>query len=100
MPGNVKGTINASPPANALIGATDTVLVAENLNRQGLIITNVSGSTIYLALMGMRSTLHAGITLNPNGGTWVMDEYNFNNSAINAIAHSAGNIVAIQEFIY
>ena len=91
--------INASPPTNVLIGTTDTVAVAENLNRQGLILTNVSGSTIYLALMGMRSTLHAGIALTPNGGTWSMDEYNFNNSAINAIAHSAGNILAIQEFI-
>ena len=99
MPDNIKGTINASPPTNVLVGATDTVVVAENLNRQGLVLTNVSGSTIYLALMGMRSTLHAGITLNPNGGTWVMDEYNYNNSAINGIAHSAGNIVAIQEFI-
>ena len=100
MPGNVKGTINANPPSNALVGTTDSVVVAENLNRQGLILTNISGSTVYLALMNMRSTLHAGITLTPNGGTWVMDEFNFNNSAINAIAHSAGNIVAIQEFIY
>ena len=100
MPGEIRSTINASPPSNVLVGATDTVVVAENLSRQGLILTNISGSTIYLALMNMRSTLHAGITLTPNGGTWVMDEYNFNNSAINAIAHSAGNIVSIQEFIY
>ena len=99
MPGNIKGTINASPPTNVLVGVTDTVVAAENLGRQGLVLTNISGSTIYLALMGMRSTLHAGIVLNPNGGTWVMDEYNYNNTTINAIAHSAGNILCVQEFI-
>ena len=99
MPDNIHGTINASPPSNVLIGATDTVAVAENLGRQGLVLTNISTSTIYLALMGMRSTLHAGIVLTPNGGAWTMDEYNYNNSTVNAIAHSAGNILSIQEFI-
>lgn len=99
MPDFQIGTINASPPSNVLIGATSTQAIAENLNRQGLILTNISGSTIYLALMGFTATLHAGIALNPNGGTWVMDEFNYNNSAINAIAHSAGNILSIQEFI-
>ncbi|MEK7112179.1 MAG: hypothetical protein AAB875_02525 [Patescibacteria group bacterium] len=100
MPGQIRSTINANPPSNVLVGTTDTVVVAENLSRQGLILTNVSSSTVYLALMGMRSTLHAGIVLLPNGGSWTMDEYNYNNSAINAIAHGAGNILSIQEFIY
>ena len=100
MPGNILGTINANPPTNVLVGTSSGVVIAENLSRQGLILTNISGSTVYLALMGFTATLHAGIALNPNGGVWVMDEYNFNNSAINGIAHSAGNIVSIQEFIY
>ena len=91
--------INASPPTNTLVGVASAEAVAINNNRQGLVLTNVSGSTIYLALMGFTATLHAGIALTPNGGTWTMDEYNFNNSAINAIAHSAGNILSIQEFI-
>ena len=91
--------INASPPTNVLIGATNTQAVAENTNRQGLILTNISTSTMYLSLMGFTATLNAGIVLTPNGGAWTMDEYNFNNSTINAIAHSAGNILCIQELI-
>ena len=99
MPDNIHGTINASPPTNVLIGTSNAQVVAENLNRQGLIVTNLSNSTMYLGLMDMTATLHAGIVLIPNGGTWTMDEYNYNNSKINAIAHSSGNILSIQEFI-
>ena len=91
--------INASPPTNTLVGVASAEAVAANTNRQGLVLTNVSTSTMYLAMMGFTATLHAGIVLGPNGGNWTMDEYNFNNSSINAIAHSAGNILSIQEFI-
>lgn len=99
MPNFNSGTINASPPSNVLIADTNTQAVAENVDRQGLVLTNLSASTIYLALMGMTATLHAGIVLLPNGGNWVMDEYNYNNSQINAVAHNAGNILSIQQFI-
>ena len=99
MPDNIKGTINASPPSNVLIGVASGVAIAENLNRQGLFLTNLSSSTMYLALMNMTATLHAGIVLLPSGGSWTMDEYNYNNSTVNAIAHTAGNILSIQEFI-
>ena len=93
------GTINASAPTNILIGTTSGQALAENLNRVGLILTNVSNSTIYLALMDFTATLNAGIVLTPFGGVWTMDQFNFNNSKINAIAHSANNILSIQEFI-
>lgn len=99
MPNFNSGVANASAPTNVLIGVTDTTAVAENNNRVGLVLTNISGSTMYLALMGMRSTLHAGIVLLPSGGNWSMDEYNWNTSQVNAIAHSAGNILCVQEFI-
>ena len=99
MPNLLTGTINASPPTNTLVGVASAVAVSANLNRQGLVLTNVSTSTMYLALMGFTATLHAGIVLNPSGGTWVLDEYTYNNEPINAIAHSAGNILCVQEFI-
>ena len=99
MPDFVTYVINASPPTNVLIGVTDTQAVAENNSRLGLVVTNLSSSTVYLALMGMRSTLNAGIVLLPNGGAWQMDEWTWNTSQVNAIAHSASNILSVQEFI-
>ena len=99
MPNFQSYVINASPPTNVLIGTTDTQAVAENNNRLSLVLTNLSSSTLYISLMGMRSTLNAGIVLLPNGGTWQMDEFTWNTSQINAIAHSASNILSIQEFI-
>lgn len=93
------GTINASAPTNALIGTGSGKAVAENINRVGLILTNISTSTMYLALMNFTATLNAGIVLTPNGGVWTMDAFNFNNSQINAVAHSANNILSILEFI-
>ena len=99
MPNFHTGTVNASAPSNVLIGATSGVAVVANANRQGLIIANISSSTMYLGLAGNDAVLNSGIVLIPNGGVWTMDEYNFNNEAIEAIAHSANNILCVQEFI-
>lgn len=99
MPNFHVGTINASGPTNALAGSSSGLLISENNNRVGLVVTNLSTSTIYLGLQGASATLHAGIALNPSGGTWVMDEYSFHTGQINVVAHSAGNIVSLQEFI-
>lgn len=99
MPNFHTGTINASPPTNALVSGTSSTVVPQNINRQGLVITNLSTSTMYLGLAGNAAVLNSGITLMPNGGLWVMDEYNYNNEAVAAIAHSSGNILAIQELI-
>lgn len=98
MPNILVGSISASAPANVLVGASSALAVAQNLGRVGLIITNVSSSTMYLGLGGQTAVLQKGITLNPNGGVWFMDDYTYNNEQVNAIAHSAGNILCIQEF--
>lgn len=99
MPNFHSGTITASAPTNALVGATSAQIVPQNINRQGLVLVNISTSTVYLGLSGNTAVLHSGITLVPSGGTWVMDEYNYNNEQITAIGHSAGNIITIQEFV-
>lgn len=98
MPNFHVGTTSASAPTNALAGTSSSTIVAQKLNRVGLVITNISGGTIYLGLAGNAAVLQAGISLVANGGVWVMDEFNFNNEAVTAIAHTAGSIVAIQEF--
>lgn len=99
MPNFHVGTINASPPSNVLVGSSSGQIIAENINRQGLVLVNLSSSTVYLGLDANTAVLNAGIVLMPNGGAWVMDEYNYNNRQVTGIAHSANNIVTIQEFI-
>ncbi len=99
MPNLYVGTISASGPTNTLVGSSSAQALAGNNLRAGLVLTNISTSTIYLGLQDTTAKLNAGIVLLPNGGSWVMDEYTYNNDPINAIAHSAGNILCIQEFV-
>ncbi len=99
MPNILTGPINASAPINTLVGVASAQAVAANNNRQGLVLTNISDGTIYLGLDGNSAVLNSGIVLLPSGGAWSMDEYSFNSSAVTAIAHSAGSILTIQEFI-
>lgn len=98
MPNIFSGQTLASAPASVSVGTSSTSLVAENFDRVGLTVINTSSGTIYLGLQGALATLNAGIALNPNGGTWVMDEYTFTKGQVTAVAHSAATNVAIQEF--
>lgn len=99
MPNIHTGQTSVNPPSNALVGASSSVLITQNISRVGLTLVNLSSSTVYLGLSNNAAVLNAGIVLLPNGGSWTMDEYSFNNETINAIAHGAGNIVAVQEFV-
>jgi len=99
MPNIHTGQINASAPSSTLVITSSDTVVSANLNRLGLVLTNISDSTIYIGLAGHEAKLNAGIALNPSGGVWVMDEYNFNNEKVQAIAHTANSILTIQEFI-
>lgn len=86
----------ASPTA-ASVGVTSASAVAANASRTGLVLINTSNNTISLGL-GAAAVLSSGITLNPNGGTWEMDNFSFYRGAINAIASGASSNMAIQEF--
>ena len=99
MPNILVGTISASAPTNAQAGVTSSTLVAQNLDRVGLVIVNVSISTVYLGFQGQTAVLNSGVVLTPNGGTWTMDDYTFNNEAMTGISHATGSIVSIQEFV-
>ena len=98
MPNIYSGTINASAPTAGSVGVASGALVAANTNRVGLVIVNTSAGTIYLGINNA-AVVGRGISLNANGGTWVMDDYTFSNEAINAIAHTANTQVAVQEFV-
>lgn len=84
-------------PTAAAVGLTSGTVVSFNSDRAGLVLINTSSSTIYLGL-GNAAVVESGISLNPNGGTWVMDEYTYTNMQVNGIAASASCNLAIQEF--
>ena len=98
MPNFFTGQINASAPANTLVLSSTDAVVAANNDRVGLVITNLSSGTVYLGLGGREAVLNKGIALTPNGGTWTMDEYTFNNQKVQGIGNTTNSIVAVQEF--
>lgn len=91
-----KTALTAAAPAAASVGAGSGQVVASNANRKGLTLVNTSGNRISLGF-GNAAVLDSGITLNPGGGVFVMDEYCFSTQAVNAIASGAGSNLAIQE---
>jgi len=91
--------INASAPSNVKVGTSSGTVLAANNDRMGLILTNISTGTMYLGLAGNAAVLNSGIVLGANGGSWTMDEFNFNNEIIKGIAHAANSILAIQQFV-
>lgn len=100
MPNVLTGKILASAPTQGSAGVASSLLVAFNAQRVGLIVTNISNGTIYLGIgAGNAAVVGSGITLNPNGGTWSMDDYTYTVEQINSIAHQAASSVAIQEFV-
>jgi hypothetical protein len=91
-----KISLTASSPTFATVGTSSAQVIASNVNRKGLVLTNTSTSVISFGV-GATAVLNSGITL-VGGGVWAMDEFNFTTGAINAIAHNAGSNLAIQEF--
>lgn len=97
MPNIHTSTITGSVPAAAGVGIVSEIIVPANVDRNGLMITNISDGTIYLGI-DTTATLKAGIVLIPGGGSWSMDDFSYSKGAITAIGHSATLIVAFQEF--
>jgi hypothetical protein len=78
--------------------ATSELLLAENLDRKGVIFINLSDNTLSFGL-GVDAVLNNGITIT-GGGVWQMDEYSLFTGDIYVIADVAGpSAVAIQEFV-
>lgn len=98
MPNTGVYTNTGSSPQSVSVGNSSGLLVAQNINRAGLVIVNISSSTMYLAFDGNVAALNAGVALNPNGGVFSMDDYTFNKGQVNAIAHTAGSSAGVQEF--
>lgn len=85
----------ALPSATATVDVTSGLLVKSNRKRKGIIITNISGGTIFIGI-GEPAVTNYGIYLVTNG-VWEMNYNTYSNKAIYAIA-SVATIVSIQEF--
>lgn len=96
-PISTKTALSPSAPTAVTIAASNTSVLASTAARKGLIVVNTSVNTISLGL-GAAAVLNSGITLNPSGGTWVMDEFNFTTGAVNAIASAGSSNLSVQEF--
>jgi len=98
LPNLFVGTIRAVAPSNTLVLSSSDTIVAADSDMIGLVLTNISSSTMYLGLNGFYAVLNKGIVLSPNGGVWTMDDYNFTNDKISGIANTTNSIIAIQKF--
>lgn len=95
---STKTPLTASTPTTASVGITSSTVVSANANRKGLVIINLSSNDISFGIGANPAVLNSGITLKPNG-VWNMSEYDYNTSAINAIASGALSTISIQEFV-
>ena len=91
--------LNPLGPAAVAVGITSVAVVALNVGRRGLVLTNTStaGQTISLHLSGGVAVVLSGIVLWP-GDEFEMDRYTFSTGSINAIASAAAASMAVQEF--
>ena len=86
----------ALAPTTASVGVASAAAVAQNKNRRGLILTNLSANVITLGI-GQAAVLNSGIALIANA-QWIMEGFSFSQDTINAIATGAASNLAIQEF--
>ena len=101
MPNIYTATNTASGPLNVAVGTSSGALLAESSTttiRAGLIITNLSSGTVYLAFDGQTALLNAGVALTANGGVFNMDDFTFSKGTVNAIGGATGMSIAVQEF--
>lgn len=87
--------LTPSSPAAVSVGIASTLILAANASRRGARLVNTSNARISLAF-GVPAVLNSGMTLFP-GGSFNMDEYDFNTSAINGIASAAASNIGAQE---
>ena len=99
MPNFNVGTVSGSAPIQIDVDTASKEVVAENYSRVGLVMTNLSDSTMYISFGVSTAVLGSGMPILPYGGNFSMDEYTYSKEAINAISHSTNSLLAIQEFV-
>jgi hypothetical protein len=97
QPVSTKTALTPDAPVAVSVGIVSAQAVAANANRKGLLLVNTSANYISIGI-GAAAVLYSGITLNPLGGCFWMDEYSLSTSVINAIASGAASNLGVQEF--
>jgi len=95
---STKNPTTSSAPVASSVGVASAQVLAANANRKGCLLVNTSLNYVSLGF-GNAAVLYSGITLNPNGGCFWMDEYSFSTVAIFAIASGAASNLGVQEII-
>lgn len=85
----------ADAPVDSVVGTSSSTVLAANVLRKGLTLTNISFETISLSFGAFPAVLFSGITLGPGGSYW-MDSYEYTTASVNAIATGTSNL-SIQE---
>lgn len=102
MPNFNIGTINGFEPRQTDVDTASKTILAGSptggTTRVGIVLTNLSDGTIYLAFGAYAAVVGSGIPLLGSGGNWSMDEFSYTKESIQAIAHSNNAHLAIQEF--
>lgn len=93
------GPASGSAPQQKAVGVASSEVVAENYSRAGLVLVNLSDGTMYLGFGTNAAVVGAGMVILPFGGSWMMTEFSYTKEAVNAIAHSADSVLAVQEFV-
>lgn len=90
---------NATPNNTGVtVQTTNTLLLAANANRQGLIVVNSGSNAVYLAMgSNATATVGTGIYLGPSGGSFQFDANYKWQGAIYAIASGGTSVVTISE---
>lgn len=91
----VPPTLTPDAPTSATVGMASSQILAANAARTGLVIVNLSSTTVSFGL-GVSAVLNSGISLT-GGGIWEMDSFLFTTDAIFAIASDTTSL-SIQEF--
>jgi hypothetical protein len=98
QPVSTKTALTPAAPVAVSVGIVSAQAVAANANRKGLLLVNTSANYISIGI-GAAAVLYSGITLNPLGSSFWMDEYSLSTLVINAIASGAASNLGVQEFI-
>lgn len=95
----IPGATSGAAPVQIAVTTLSATVLADNYNRYGLVMTNLSDGTIYLGFGPNAAVLGSGIPVLPGGGNFSMDEFTFVKEAIQAIGHLSNGLLSIQEFV-
>ena len=90
--------MSGRPPVQKGVLTTSSEILAENYSRSGVVLMNLSDSTVYISF-NSSAVLGSGMAILPFGGSWTMNDYTYSKESIEAISHSTSSLLGIQEFV-